>query len=78
MTILHLQEIVNGYIFIAVCLCVCPCVCLSVNKILAEQMHQFGRVFTNLLLNALALTISKLMCVLPYCGSPQHLYVRLK
>ena len=37
----------RGYIFIAVCLCVCVCVrvCLSVNKIQAELMHQFGRGF---------------------------------
>ena len=28
---LHLYEIVEGYIFIAVCLCMCVCVCLCVH-----------------------------------------------
>ena len=38
-TILHLHQIMKGSVFTSVCLCV------SVNKIPAERMHQYGRSF---------------------------------
>ena len=72
-TLLHLHEIVKGYIFNVVCLCVYVClyvylsVCvpvrtaLLVNKIPAERMHRFEHGLAKGLLTRLAQTLLKLV-----------------